>query len=102
MNRTFISKLCLGTFSESEFSERERNNSALYLNVSISLSFNVLWGFSASRTPLGGRAGLLISPMFQLLDVWLEWGWWEKAEFQASGRIFPVLSWVGGMFSVRI
>ena len=26
----------------------------------------------------------------------------QKAELQASGRIFPVLSGVGGMFPVRI
>lgn len=102
MNRTLRPTLCLGTFSESEFSERQRSNSTLYLNVSTSLSFDVLCCFSASRTPLGGRAGLLTSPVFQLLDTWVEWGWGEKAEFQASGRIFPVLSGVGGMFPVRI
>lgn len=98
MNRTLTPKL----FFLRVNSERQRNNNALHSNVSVCLSFSVIWCFSASRAPLGGGAGLLISTMFRSLDTWLEQGWGEKAEFQASGRIFPVLSGVGGMFSVRI
>ena len=45
------------------------------------------------------RAGLRISAVFQPLNIWLEQGCREKAEFQGSGRIFLVLGGLWDTFS---